>query len=201
MEDSVPDPETTGEPPAVKPSPGRFAWGMALGVGIGAISIVAILASVWLITVYSAMGGRFGGSSVSVTAVDAGTWFSVAADGSGTLRGYSNSSGSGDGMVDGTFAYIDVAAPGDVDGVLIAHSVPVYIGDDTKLMVNGKPWKPASTSSRGPARTAFGDSYEGEMPFDSRELTIVFQKKGDKLIADSIDASGPMLEGPLPWQP
>jgi hypothetical protein len=150
-------------------------------------------------TVTHRYGAGVGSSSAKVSTVEAGRWFTVGSDGRGTVRGYSNSSGSGDDMLKGTFVYIDLVAPGSMNGVLITHSVPVYIGDDTRLSIGGKDWQPGKKTTDSPAQAAFGESYEGESPFESRELTVVFHKVGNKLIADSIDASGNLVDGPFPW--
>jgi len=186
-----------------KPRPSRFAWGVSLGVGIGAIAVVAVLAIAYVGIVYS-FANRYGAASdsgpVKVTAVNAGRWFTVGPDGRGTVTGYSNSSGSGDEMFGGTIAYLELTAPGSVDGVVISHSVPIYIKKDTKLTVEGKDWRPWTGFGKSPAETLFGDSYEDDSPFFSRELTVVFHSSGNKLIADSIDASGEVLDGMLPWE-
>lgn len=204
MSESVQSAETAAPVPSPgAPRPTRFAWGISLGVGIGAISVIAILAVAWYAVTYTVShryGAGGGSSSVTISAVDAGEWFTVGADGRGTVSGYSSSWGSGDSMIKGTFAYIDLVAPGSVSDVLITHSVPIYIRNDTKLTVGGKVWQPKKNSADTPAQTAFGDSYEGESPFDSRELTVVFHRVGKKLVADSIDASGTMLGGPFPWE-
>ena len=204
MSESVQSTETAAPASSPEaPRPTRFAWGISLGVGIGAIAVIAILALVWFAMSYSVMhryGASGGSSSVKVSTVEAGTWFTVGADGRGTVRGYSNSWGSGDDMIKGTFAYIDLVAPGSMSGVLITHSVPIYIRNDTKLTVGGKDWRPNKKSADSPAQTAFGDSYEGESPLDSRELTVAFHLVGKKLVADSIDASGTMVYGSFPWE-
>lgn len=200
MSEPIQNAETA--PPVVvseKPRPTRFAWGISLGVGIGAIAVVAILAIAWFSVTYGVMN-RYGSGSASaeVSTVDAGTWFTVT-DGKGTVTGYSNGSGSGDGMVSGTFAYIDLMAAGSVDGILITHTVPVYLGKKTKVTVEGKEWQPKRGGDSA-VENLFGGSYDEESPFDSRELTVEFHTVGKKLVADSIDASGKTLDGPYPWE-
>lgn len=184
--------------------PSRFGWGMALGVGIGAIAVVAILAVTYVVlTSITLRGLSARGTSVTVSAVEAGTpWFTVGPDGRGELLGYANGGGSGSNepaAPESNFDYVRVVAPGSLNGITVTHGVQVFLTKDTKLSVEGKPWQAAEQGSGGAAEMLVSGSFDGDNPFDARQLAIKFRTSDGRLIADSIDARGPVIEGETPW--
>jgi len=179
-----------------------FAWGLATGA-IAVVSILAIAVSAIVFIQVREFAAQGPTSPVVVSAVTAGKpWFSVGADGAGTLRGWdggsSGDAGNGNGPA-GTIAFFEVGNVGSVDGVTVTYRVPVYLTRKTVFMIGSQEYPKGDASSA--AEALFGDSEDGPPlgGLEDRALTVEFHRDGSYLVADRVTASLETQTSPLDY--
>ena len=180
--------------------PSRFVWGVTLGVGIGAITVVIVIALAATI-VYSTAMTRFPGLANSRVEVvrSSDPWIKMVDKSHGQISGFAGGgSSSGSGMPYGAIAEFNLRKPTQQDGVRAEISVSIYVTQRTKMTMGGKPWKPKSQSGKPPSTAVFlGAEDEANDAFlEMRELTVDFRFEGHDLVAERIDASKKRKELP-----
>jgi len=172
--------------------PSRFAWGIALGVGIGAIAVTIVIALTTFI-IYSNWIGRFTNMSSGKVRVvkSSDRWLKMSDKKHGSVTGFSGSSSSSGRLKHNAITVFELRIPTQQSGMLAAISVGVYVTPKTKLTMAGKPWKPKIKTGKTPAETVFdmGSEDMSDSLIDTRELTIYFRREGYDLVAERIDAS------------
>jgi hypothetical protein len=182
-----------------------FAWGVATGSLIVILIAGIVIVSVAYITTPRLADLRSGLSSgvvspnlavpswsgqsnhVVVSPTTAGKpWFSVAPNGTGTLKAWENGSSGDGGGPAGTVADFQVGVIDSVDGVTIQHVVDVYATPSTEFLVGGVAYKKGNAAS--PAEALFNDDGSGPMDdiLGNAELTITFHRDGQYIIADRV---------------
>ena len=199
------------EAPEVAPATptSRFVPGLVIGLAIGLV-VALIVAAVVAASVVAPFAERLLLTSRSVSGEDAlaagghvtpEQAIAPAADGTLTLRGWANGSGSSDGGMPPDFASdvsgsFGLSIPASVRGVQTMLEVTVDVTPLTKLTKDGKPWEPSGDKSKTPMQrmmaAEFGDNgpdnESDSMPLLERhQLVIKAHKSGSSLVADSVD--------------
>ncbi len=187
--------------------PRRFGAGLAIGVGIGVVALMVILAILALIVFLTFVrpsmqeAGGYWPEEVKTVQID-GPWLNMTDSQHGTVAGWCDGGfGGGDGLPGGAFAEFSIGMATEQDGVRARVSVDIFVARETQLLMGGQPWKPQTAMSGSPLEAVFGD-YQGDIGYDyldMRELTIKFRREGDYLIAESIDASTTQQDPPFSW--
>jgi hypothetical protein len=155
---------------------------IALGVAIGAMSVIALLTVSAVASAALSWARREDQPApvVRFAPVEAGArWFSVSSAGTGTVTGFQgNGSGSGSEEPTGTIGYIDFVAAGNQDGVLIRHQLPLYLESDTQITVGGRVVTAKSIIEANNLDTLSGS-----------HLTVEFRRAGTTMIATRIIAT------------
>lgn len=175
----------------------RFGPGFGWGLGVGTLAVVLILAAAYVtlqFVVLSRFTSRIGSpatTKVVVSPAKAGSpWFSVSADGRGTLQAWAaGSSGSGGDLNDpaGVVAFFDAGTLDIVNGVKITHMVRVNVTPKTEFVIGGQQYDKGKAAS---AADAIFNNDQGPYSdiLTGRPLTIDFHREGDSIVADRVSA-------------
>jgi len=190
--------------PARRFRPG-FAWGLALGALAVVLMAVVGLAAVQIAGVSRRSKPTRPATEavpkVVVSPTKAGKqWFSVAPNGTGTLRGWEEgNSGMGRGTAPPeVIGYFDVGAVDSIGGIKVVHTVHMYFTKKTQIRIGGQLYKKGKAPSAAQAIFGYDESLPGDPELlGERLLTIKFHRAGRVLVADSIDAPLEATGNPL----
>jgi hypothetical protein len=182
-----------------------FLPGLLVGVGITLVVAIAMSLAVVAPSAERLWLESRKASAVDVLArggrVTAGQAIQTNANGTVTIRGWANGSGSADGgmppdFVENSSGSFGIAIPTVISGVDSQVDVTISTTKSTKLTRDGKPFEPAGDASQTPMQrllaSEFGDSPDTtNEPFsrslEQHELTIVAHRTGSGLVADTVD--------------
>ena len=183
----------------------RVKTSFALGLAVGVLAVVIIVGAGVTATYILALR-RFEAPTSTRVVIDptkAGkAWFAVDSSGRGTLQGWATGeAGSGSpngGEPAGSVGYFQVAQLDSQSGVRIEHSAPVYVTKRTAVFSGGQPYEPAKGTA---ADAIIGnvDDISGRDLVENHVLTIEFHVVGDRIVADTINASSETTESPLSY--
>lgn len=190
--------------PAASPQ-SRLGLGVAIGIAVAALILGALALAGLVALVVSptsvlqrTLGDRVlpnvvpTSSDVVATAPTNTPWIHLDGGGHGTLKGWSDGSGSsGGGPLDapGSIGSIGLMMPTEEDGVLASIRAQVLVTGGTKLTMDGKAYEPPGDKRRAPIDRYMSDAFgvDGGSSPGENQMVVLVHRSGQSLVADSID--------------